>query len=65
MSSFEKVKTFIKEVRVETRKVNWPRWDELKESTTVVLVAVFIITAFISVVDVILNNLLNLFMKIG
>ncbi|MBD3237679.1 MAG: preprotein translocase subunit SecE [Candidatus Eisenbacteria bacterium] len=64
MSAFEKIRTFLNEVKVETKKINWPKPQELKESTTVVIVAVFVITVFITLVDLALNNLLNLFITV-
>jgi len=65
MSSFEKVKTFLSEVRAESRKVTWPRREELKESTTVVIVSVFLITVFVSIVDLILNKILDTVLRLG
>jgi len=64
MGSFEKIRTFLSEVRTEFRKVNWPKPDELKESTTVVIVAVLVITLFVTVVDFVLNKVLTLFVGI-
>ena len=51
MSQMERLNNFLKDVRVEIRKVTWPTREELTESTTVVLVTVLIISAFIFVVD--------------
>jgi preprotein translocase subunit SecE len=65
MSSFERVKTFLNEVRSESRKVTWPTRPELKESTTVVIVSVFLITVFVSIVDLILNKLLDTVLRLG
>jgi preprotein translocase subunit SecE len=65
MSSFEKVKTFLSEVRAESKKVTWPRREELKESTTVVIVSVFLITVFVSIVDLILNKVLDTILRLG
>jgi preprotein translocase subunit SecE len=65
MSSLDKIKSFLSEVRTETKKVTWPKMTELRDSTKVVVVSVFIITAFISVVDLFLNKVLRLFMQIG
>lgn len=62
---FEKIKIFLGEVRSEARKVTWPRPQELKESTTVVIISVFIITAFISIVDLILSKGLDLVLRAG
>ena len=42
---------YIKDVRIEMSKVSWPSRTELRESTLVVIVMVFLIAAFIGVVD--------------
>jgi preprotein translocase subunit SecE len=42
---------YIKDVRVEVSKVTWPTREELRESTLVVIVMVFLIAIFIGVVD--------------
>ncbi len=56
MSAVDKVKKYIGEVVVEAKKVSWPNREELRESTTVVLVAVFIISIFIYVVDIVISK---------
>jgi preprotein translocase subunit SecE len=48
---FEKLKRFLSETRIEMRKVTWPTRDELKESTKIVIVATFITTLFIGIID--------------
>ena len=55
-SVIDRTRKFLGEVRVEATKVTWPSRDELKESTTVVLVAVFIISVLIYVIDIILSK---------
>jgi preprotein translocase subunit SecE len=55
----EKIKKFFGETRVEMRKVTWPTRDELKESTKIVIVATFVVTIFIGVVDEILTLLVR------
>jgi preprotein translocase subunit SecE len=52
--------SFLQEVRSEMGKVTWPTWAELKGQTIVVIVAVLLISAFIGVVDLILNNAIKL-----
>jgi preprotein translocase subunit SecE len=47
----EKIKTFLKEVRLEVKKVTWPSRRETMMSTIVVLIAVFIISFFLGFVD--------------
>jgi len=46
---------FLKEVRVELSKISWPTREELRESTIVVIVSVFVITVFIGAVDQVFN----------
>jgi len=55
----EKIKRFFAETRIEMRKVTWPTRDELKESTKIVIVATFVVTIFIGLVDEILTLLVR------
>jgi preprotein translocase subunit SecE len=48
---FEKLKKFLKEVRLELTKVTWPTVNELRGSTAVVIVTVLVFTVFIYLVD--------------
>ena len=52
----DRIRTYLREVWLEMGKVTWPTRDELKESTLVVIVASVIVTAFIFVVDRILDS---------
>ncbi len=65
MGAIETIRSFMGEVRSETKKVTWPKRSELRESTTVVIVAVFVITLLISVVDLTLNKILTFVMTFG
>jgi len=47
----EKAKKFIVDVRAEMGKVSWPTRNELRGSTTVVIVTVIIVAIFIGLVD--------------
>ena len=51
---------FLREVKVELKKVAWPSRKQTMGSTLVVLVLVFIISAFLGVVDLGLSNLVRL-----
>jgi preprotein translocase subunit SecE len=57
------VRTFFDEVRQELKKCSWPTWGELKESTVVVIVSVFILSAFVGVSDFVLNSVLKLVLR--
>ena len=46
---------FVQETREELKKCSWPTWDELKGSTVVVMVSIFLLGAFTVLVDYILH----------
>jgi len=50
-SLLQGISDYIKDVRVEMTKVSWPPREELRESTLVVIVMVFLMAVFIGVVD--------------
>ena len=50
-SPFTAITDYVKDVRVEMSKVTWPTRRELRESTLVVIVMVFVIAIFIGIVD--------------
>jgi preprotein translocase subunit SecE len=50
---------FLSDVRAEMRKVVTPSWKEVKTTTTVVIIAVFIFGAFFFVVDSIFSSGMN------
>jgi preprotein translocase subunit SecE len=56
----ERIVTFLSETRTELKKVSWPTREELKQSTRVVIVATFMVTIFIGVVDQILSRIIKL-----
>jgi len=57
---FDKIKQFIKEVRLELTKVTWTTRQELIYSTIVVIVVSIILSIFIGVVDLGLSNLASM-----
>jgi preprotein translocase subunit SecE len=57
---FQKITKFLQEVRLEMSKVSWPTRDELKSTTSIVIVLTLILSVFIWLVDKILEGLLNL-----
>ena len=54
---------FLREVRVEMKKVTWPQRKEIMGSTAVVILASFIVAFFLGFVDLILQKLLGLIIK--
>jgi preprotein translocase subunit SecE len=57
---FEKLIRFLREVRNELKKVSWPSRNEIRESTTVVIVIVLILAVFIGLVDRALSLLVRI-----
>lgn len=58
----EKIIAFFDDVVKEMKKVTWPTKDELKDSTSIVLIATLIIAVFVYAVDLIVNwGLRNVF----
>ena len=57
---FERLKIYLAETRAEMKKVTWPTKEELKDATRVVIIATFVLTAFIGVIDQILNFIIKL-----
>ena len=51
MAVIERTRTFLQEVVVETKKITWPEREDLKESTTVVIISVVILAFILGVVD--------------
>ena len=57
---FEKVKQFLKEAKIELRKVTWPTPKQTLASTSVVIIVVVIISLFLGVVDFGLSKIIRL-----
>ena len=58
-SKIEAAKQFLREVKQELKKVTWPSRKDTLSGTVVVLVAVFVIAAFLGIVDSVLSRLVK------
>ncbi len=56
---FEKIRKFFSEIVAELKKVTWPTREELKESTKLVIIATFVVTLFVGLVDQLLTLLIR------
>ena len=54
---------FLREVKIELKKVTWPTRKQTLGSTAVVIVLVMIISVFLGLVDVSLGNLVRAVFK--
>ena len=53
----EKIINFVNDVVKEMQKVTWPTKEELKESTTIVIVVCLILAAFTYVIDMAITTI--------
>jgi preprotein translocase subunit SecE len=53
----EKIINFVNDVVKEMKKVTWPTKEELKESTTIVIVVCLILAAFTYVIDMAITTI--------
>ncbi len=61
--SWERMVQFLKEVRVEMKKVTWPQRNEIIGSTAVVILASFVVSFFLGFVDLILQKVLGIILQ--
>ena len=60
-----KLSIYIQEAYDELlHKVTWPTWDELQQTTIIVLVALALVTAIIFGMDIVSENILTFIYKI-
>ncbi|MCX6760035.1 MAG: preprotein translocase subunit SecE [Candidatus Nealsonbacteria bacterium] len=55
-----KLGTFLKEVRLEIRKINWPTRQETVKYTIIVISVSFVVAAFLGGLDFVFSYLLQL-----
>ncbi len=61
MNIFTKIATFLKEVRIEMKKVNWPTREETIRYTLIVIGVSVAVAIFLGGVDFLFTTLLNKF----
>jgi len=64
MASMADVRRFTDETVDELKKVTWPDWDQLRNSTVTVLVFVIIVSGIIWLMDVSVRGVLGLVLDI-
>ena len=52
----DKIRSFYNEVRTEMRKVTWPSMKEVRSTTTVVIITVFIFALYFGIIDFIIQH---------
>ena len=59
MNWLVRLRTFLLEVRGELKRTSWPSGREVRGTTTVVIVTVFIFALFLWVVDTVLFHMVS------
>ncbi len=59
MEWWNRLKTFLREVKVETGKVTWPNRQEVINTTTVVIIASFIFGIYLYLCDLAFYKIVN------
>jgi preprotein translocase subunit SecE len=49
-------KSYIEELQMEMRRVTWPSWKQVRATTAVVIISVFLFAAYFRVVDYIVAS---------
>jgi preprotein translocase subunit SecE len=52
----DRIKSFYNDVRSEMRKVTAPTFKEVRATTTVVIITVFIFAAYFAIIDFVIRN---------
>ncbi len=55
----DKIVNFVNDVVKEMKKVTWPKKEQLRESTGIVIIACLILAAFVYVVDRIISTIVS------
>lgn len=64
MKFFSKIKSFFREMLGELKKASWPGGKELGRLTIVVVIGMFLLGFYVSVVDFSLLNIVDLVSKV-
>jgi preprotein translocase subunit SecE len=55
----QKVRAYVDDLKAEMRRVTWPSWNQVRATTTVVIVSVFAFAAYFWVVDLAITRLVT------
>lgn len=60
---FKRIAKFLREVKVEMKKVSWPSRREISGSTGVVIISVIIVSIYLWIIDSVLQQIMLLIHK--
>jgi len=65
MGWLNKARTFLAEVKGELKRTTFPSWKEVKGTTTVVIITVFLFGIYLWVVDTFLFNVVDFIFRLA
>ena len=60
-----RTRSFLEEVRAETKRVTWPNLSQIRSTTIVVILTVFFFGIYFGILDWIFNNVVRRILRIG
>jgi preprotein translocase subunit SecE len=60
-----RITKYLKEVRAETRKVTWPSRQEVLRLSTIVVIVLIVMSAFMAIVDFGFSRLMQAIISLG
>ncbi|MCE5306954.1 MAG: preprotein translocase subunit SecE [Acidobacteriales bacterium] len=54
-----RVKDYIGDLQTEMRRVTWPNWKQVRATTGVVILSVFLFAAYFAVVDTVCGRMID------
>ena len=63
MNFAKKIGQFFVDSRQELKKVTWPTFEELRDSTIVVIVSMLILAAFVGAIDFLLSKVIEVVIR--
>lgn len=55
----QRIKDYVEDLRSEMRRVTWPSWKQVRATTTVVIVAIYLFAAYFWVIDIAITQLVK------
>jgi preprotein translocase subunit SecE len=59
LNPIEKIRTFYLDTIAELKKCSWPNWNDLTQSTLVVVVTAFVLSLFVFGTDIVIRSLVR------
>ena len=61
----QEIRDYFEDLQKEMRLVSWPTWNQVRATTTVVIVAVFVFAAYFWAVDMVMSFVMSRLFSLG